>query len=222
MMNSSVLFYIQYIIYMFIPGGKGSISETTPCLSNATFLSKRPWAAGFGGSAEQPFLGFLAPAKSREGADGLLDLRLEEKIFGWCKVGSTIFFQEVFFNHFLQVGVLYHHPKGNHHFFKMMVDFQEFEFEDTWGENAHTHTKFATKTLKKHFLIREDHDPFDEDISLKTCGFNYTMTIFFVICWDHFIVTFWQAQLKLFLHVFRCLKWFTKIIYIDSVFDRKY
>ena len=61
--------------------------------------------------------------------------------------------------------------------FKVVVDFQGFEFEDDMKEKTHTHThkhtKFETKALnKKHVLIREDPDPFDEDICLKTFGFG--------------------------------------------------
>lgn len=55
----------------------------------------------------------------------------------------------------------------------MVVDFQGFEFEDDMKEKTRTHTKFEAKPLnKKHVLIREDPDPFDEDICLKTGGFG--------------------------------------------------
>lgn len=52
-------------------------------------LSTQP---GFGGSAEQPFLGLLAPKKSREGEDFSLDLRLEDKIFLGAKLEAPFFF----------------------------------------------------------------------------------------------------------------------------------
>ena len=59
---------------------------------------------------------------------------------------------------------------------KWWLTSRDLSLKTTWRKkrtHTHKHTKFETKALnKKHVLIREDPDPFDEDICLKTFGFG--------------------------------------------------
>ena len=131
--------------------GKGIVSNKNSLLSRKSLFQnavrfnagqRQRLRPGFGGFAEQPFLGLLAPAKSREG-ELFWTSGLEEHIFFGPKenmflsksLGTTNFFWGWWRNFtpcFSSRGFISSSQRNHRFFFKMVVDFQGFEFWHMW------------------------------------------------------------------------------------------